>query len=310
MSSSIRSLPPARQGGRSPESDGSTPRVDLALTASDLTFCYPNSEVQVISGVSVRLAPGDLTAIIGPNGSGKTTLLRLLSGALSPRSGQVSLDGRPMSAIHRQEIARRVAVVPQELAIPFPFSVRQLVEMGRTPHLSGSWMRHDSESGRGLVSQALEATGTAQFASRPITELSGGERQRAIIAMALAQQPAFLLLDEPTTHLDIQHQVEILRLLQVLNRERHIAVMATMHDLNLAAMYFDQILLLDQGRIVSAGAPAEVFSEDRLRRVFQTGIRVEIHPTLGTPNIILVPGPGQTPLTGSHRPSIGATGAG
>jgi iron complex transport system ATP-binding protein len=295
MSFSIHPWQQARQAGEPPGSEMATARVDVALTASELTFSYPNSTDQVISGVSVRLAPGDLTAIIGPNGSGKTTLLRLLSGALTPHSGQVSLAGRPLSTLRRREIAKRVAVVPQELAIPFPFSVRQLVEMGRTPHLSGGWMRHDNESGQTIVSRALEATGTTQFASRPITELSGGERQRVIIAMALAQQPEFLLLDEPTTHLDIQHQVEILRLLQFLNRERRIAVMATMHDLNLAAMYFDEIILLDQGRIVSVGTPAEVFSEDRLRRVFQTGLRVELHPTLGTPNIVLVPGPSQTP---------------
>lgn len=268
--------------------------VDEALVATNVTFAYPYSAALVIAGVTVRLAPGDLTAIIGPNGSGKTTLLRLLSGALSPLGGEVHLAGRPLAAFRRQEIAKRVAVVPQELAIPFPFTVRQLVEMGRTPHLSSGWWRRDSESGRSMVSQALSATGTMQFSARPITELSGGERQRAIIAMALAQQPEFLLLDEPTTHLDIQHQVEVLRLLQALNREHRIAVLATMHDLNLAAMYFDKIILLDQGRIVSMGSPAEVFSEERLRQVFQTGLRVERHPTLGTPNIVLVPGAGQT----------------
>jgi iron complex transport system ATP-binding protein len=267
--------------------------VDEALVATDVTFAYPNSATLVLDGVSVGLAPGDLTAIIGPNGSGKTTLLRLLSGALTPLRGEVSLAGRPLAAFRREEIARHVAVVPQELAIPFPFTVRQLVEMGRTPHLTGGWWRHDSNSGGAMVSQALVATGTAQFSSRPITELSGGERQRAIIAMALAQQPEFLLLDEPTTHLDIQHQAEVLRLLQILNRDQHIAVMASMHDLNLAAMFFDKVILLDHGRIVSAGAPAEVFSEERLRQVFQTGLRVERHPTLGTPNIVLVPGQGR-----------------
>jgi iron complex transport system ATP-binding protein len=231
--------------------------TDGPLAAEDLTYAYPYSSALVIAGVTVRLAPGDLTAIIGPNGSGKTTLLRLLSGALVPQGGRVHLAGRPLASFGRQEIARLVAVAPQELAIPFPFTVRQLVEMGRSPHLSGGFWR-----------------------------------QRVIIAMALAQQPAFLLLDEPTTHLDIQHQVEVLSLLQSLHRDKGIAVMATMHDLNLAAMYFDRIILLDQGRIVSAGSPAEVFSEERLRQVFHTGLRVERHPTLGTPNIVLVPRPG------------------
>jgi iron complex transport system ATP-binding protein len=265
-----------------------------ALIASDVTFAYPYTCTNVIDGINIRLAPGDLTAIIGPNGSGKTTLLRLLSGALAPDRGQVRLAGRRLAAFSRQEIAKRVAVVPQELTIPFPFTVRQLVEMGRTPHLSSGWWRRDTDAGKRKVSEALSATDTTRFSARPITELSGGERQRAIIAMALAQQPEFLLLDEPTTHLDIQHQVEVLRLVQALNRQHHIAVMATMHDLNLAAMYFDRIVLLDHGHIVSAGSPAEVFSEDRLRQVFQTALRVERHPTLGTPNIVLEPGVSQT----------------
>jgi iron complex transport system ATP-binding protein len=294
MSSRTASTAPALLGGVVNSGASGPPRGNTALTASDVTFAYPLTCTNVIAGITIRLAPGDLTAIIGPNGSGKTTLLRLLSGALAPDVGQVRLAGRPLAGFSRQEIARLVAVVPQELAIPFPFTVRQLVEMGRTPHLSGGWWRRDTESGRRLVSEALSATDTMRFSARPITELSGGERQRAIIAMALAQQPEFLLLDEPTTHLDIQHQVEVLAILQALNRQHQIAIMATMHDLNLAAMYFDRIVLLDHGRIVSTGSPAEVFSEARLRQVFQTGLRVERHPTLGTPNIVLEPGPSQT----------------
>jgi iron complex transport system ATP-binding protein len=294
MFSDSTPLPTAQRAVAVPRARSTPAKVDAALTATEVTFAYPYFCARVIDGLTITLAQGDLTAIIGPNGSGKTTLLRLLSGALAPDVGQIRLAGRPLTSFSRQEIAKRVAVVPQELAMPFPFTVRQLVEMGRTPHLSGGWWRRDTDSGKALVSDALSATGTTQFSSRPITELSGGERQRAIIAMALAQQPEFLLLDEPTTHLDIQHQVEILRLLQALNRQHHIAVMATMHDLNLASMYFDTIVLLDQGRIVSTGSPAEVFSEDRLRQVFQTGLRVERHPTLGTPNVVLMPGPGQT----------------
>jgi iron complex transport system ATP-binding protein len=279
MFSDSTPLPTAQRAVAVPRARSTPAKVDAALTATEVTFAYPYFCARVIDGLTITLAQGDLTAIIGPNGSGKTTLLRLLSGALAPDVGQIRLAGRPLTSFSRQEIAKRVAVVPQELAMPFPFTVRQLVEMGRTPHLSGGWWRRDTDSGKALVSDALSATGTTQFSSRPITELSGGERQRAIIAMALAQQPEFLLLDEPTTHLDIQH---------------HIAVMATMHDLNLASMYFDTIVLLDQGRIVSTGSPAEVFSEDRLRQVFQTGLRVERHPTLGTPNVVLMPGPGQT----------------
>ncbi len=274
------------------------PLESQVLAADAVAFSYPYSAATILSGISISLAPGDLTAIIGPNGSGKTTLLRLLSGGLRPQAGQVRLAGVPLTSLARQEIAKRVAVVPQEIAIPFPLTVRQLVEMGRTPHLSGGWWRRDSAAGMDAISGAMAATATSAFASRPITELSGGERQRAIIAMALAQQPEFLLLDEPTTHLDIQHQVEVLKLLQSLNRQQHIAVLATMHDLNLAAMYFDKIVLLDHGSIISLGTPAEVFSEERLRRVFQTGLRVERHPTLGTPNIVLDPGSGlgHTPL--------------
>jgi iron complex transport system ATP-binding protein len=183
-----------------------------------------------------------------------------------------------------------VAVVPQEVSVPFPFTVRELVEMGRTPHLSGGLWRSIRLADRNAVDEALEATATAALASRPVNELSGGERQRAIMAMALAQHPDYLLLDEPTTHLDIQHQAEVLDLLARLNRERRIAVLATMHDLNLAALYFDRLIMLDQGRIVSSGEPSEVLSEDRVRQVFHASVRVEHHPTTGVPRIVIQPG--------------------
>jgi iron complex transport system ATP-binding protein len=256
------------------------------LQAIDLTYAY--YQEPVVAGVSLDLAPGDMTAIIGPNGSGKTTLLRLLSGMLRPGRGQVRLEGRTLASHGRKEIAQRLATVPQELSIPFPFTTRELVEMGRTPHLTHGWWNGSDPAGRRAVDEALGATGMAALARRPVNELSGGERQRAIIALALAQRPRYLLLDEPTTHLDIQHQIEVLELLARLNRERQIAVLATIHDLNLAALYFRRLILLDQGRIASAGTPQEVLTEERLRQVFHAAVRVTPDPVTRLPHVMLL----------------------
>jgi iron complex transport system ATP-binding protein len=251
-------------------------------------LAYSYSDGPVIDGVSVSLTPTGLTAVIGPNGSGKTTLLRLLSGVLPPSSGQVSLEGRPLPSMTRKEIAQRLAMVPQELTLPFPFTVRQLVELGRTPHLARGWWNGRDRGGLRAVEEALAATGTLSLGHRSVNELSGGERQRVVIAMALAQQPDYLLLDEPTTHLDIQHQLEILDLLVHLNKERGVAVLATMHDLNLAALYFDNLVLLNRGHVVVTGPPAQVLSENCLRQVFHTALRVATHPTANVPQVILV----------------------
>jgi iron complex transport system ATP-binding protein len=225
--------------------------------------------------------------LIGPNGSGKTTLLRVLSGLMAPRRGHVYLDGRNIREFSRREIARRVAVVPQELAMPFAFSAYEMVMMGRTPHVRpilGAGPRD-----RQVVTEKMELTATSVLAERPFNELSGGEKQRVIMAMALAQEPQILLLDEPTVHLDINHQVEILELIKRLNRQENLTVLATMHDLNLAALYFDRLILLDGGRVAANGSPAEVLREESIRQVFQADVQVQEHPTHHTPQIVVLP---------------------
>ncbi len=258
-----------------------------ALKAAGVDFCYYVNDGLVLSGVSLELGAGELVGLIGPNGSGKTTLLRVLSGLLVPSRGRVYLDGQDVRAFDRRQVAQRVAVVPQELAMPFAFSAYEMVMMGRTPHVRpilGAGPRD-----RQVVAEKMELTATSVLAERPFVELSGGEKQRVIIAMALAQEPQVLLLDEPTVHLDINHQVEILELIKRLNRRESLTVLATMHDLNLAALYFDRLILLDGGRVVASGSPAEVLRQESIRQVFQTDVQVQEHPTRHTPQVVVLP---------------------
>ncbi len=255
------------------------------LQAEGLVFSY-NSH-PLLEGIDLSLGRGDLVGMIGPNGSGKTTLLKLLSGILRPQRGQVSLQGQPLRAHTRRQIAQRIAVVPQELQVPFSFSAREIVEMGRTPHVR-PW-HGETALDRQVVEQVMDATDTAPLAERLFNELSGGEQQRVVIAMALAQEPEVLLLDEPTVHLDINHQVEILELLTQLNRERGLTVLATMHDLNLASLYFGRLAMLNQGHIVAEGAPGDVLREDRLREIFGAQVQVQPHPTRQRPQVIVLP---------------------
>ena len=257
----------------------------IAVETRGVDFSYYDG--LVLRDVSLCLRAGDLMGLIGPNGSGKTTLLRVLSGLLPPKRGHVYLDGRNVRELSRRQIAQRVAVVPQELAMPFAFSAYEMVMMGRTPHVRpilGAGPRD-----RQAVAEKMELTATSVLAARPFSELSGGEKQRVIIAMALAQEPDILLLDEPTVHLDINHQVEILELIKRLNRQESLTVLATMHDLNLAALYFDRLILLDGGQVVANGSPAEVLREESIRQVFQADVQVQQHPTRRTPQVVVLP---------------------
>ncbi len=257
------------------------------MKAAGVDFRYYESGGLVLRGISLELGAGELVSLIGPNGSGKTTLLRVLSGLLAPSRGAVYLDGQDLRAFDRRQIAQRVAVVPQELAMPFAFSAYDMVMMGRTPHVRpilGAGSRD-----RQVAAEKMELTATSVLADRPFNELSGGEKQRVIIAMALAQEPEILLLDEPTVHLDINHQVEILELIKRLNRQEGLTVLATMHDLNLAALYFNRLILLDGGQVVASGSPAEVLREESIRQVFQADVQVQPHPTQHIPQIVVLP---------------------
>jgi iron complex transport system ATP-binding protein len=237
-----------------------------------VTFGYGRQPL--FHSVSLRIDTGEMVGLLGPNGSGKTTLLRLLSGVLRPQQGTVLLVGRDLQAWGRRGAAQRIAVVPQELHVPFAFTVEHMVNLGRMPFISsffGSLSKHDRE----IVQDAMEVAGVTPLAERIFNELSGGERQRVMIAMALAQQPILLLLDEPTSHLDIKYQIETLELVQQLNWKRDVTVVAAMHDLNLAARYFPRLLLFQRGIVADAG-PAEVLEPGLLSRVYSVNVQVGI----------------------------------
>ncbi|MBN1268597.1 MAG: ABC transporter ATP-binding protein [Kiritimatiellae bacterium] len=236
----------------------------------------------VLQDVSLAVAEGDCVGLIGPNGAGKTTLLRVLSGALPVASGEVRVMGRPVRAYTRRERSRVAAFVPQSLPVPVAFSVAELAAMGRTPYVSG-WSRL-SAADRAAVERAMEQTDVRHLADRSVGELSAGEMQRAIVAMALAQEPRILLLDEPTAHLDIHHAWGLMEIVRGLNRSQGLTVVMSAHDLNLAAEFCTRLVLLERGRVVAAGAAGTVLEEQVLSRVYR-------HPL-----VVLRPGPGDRRL--------------
>lgn len=263
--------------------DGTDACIAPMLQVREVTFGYGRQPL--LYSVSLNVHPGEMIGLLGPNGSGKTTLLRLISGFLHPQQGDILLEGRSLLQWGRRGAAQRIAVVPQELHIPFAFTVEHMVGLGRTPFVKtffGSRTQHDRE----IVRDALEATGITALADRIFNELSGGERQRVMIAMALAQQPLMLLLDEPTSHLDIKYQIETLELVQRLNRERGVTTIAAIHDLNLAARYFSRLLLFQRGIVADAG-PAEVLESGLLSRVY--GVNVQVGIMRGATHLSVLP---------------------
>jgi len=260
------------------------------LRLQGVSFFYLNGFR--LHDIDIEVRAGEMVGLLGPNGCGKTTLIRLASGVLSPARGEVWLGGVPLRRLSRKEVARRLAVVPQYFHIPFAFTVDEVVLLGRTPFVRA--LAGETEQDCAIARRAMELTGVAQLAQRTFNELSGGERQKAILAMALAQEPRVLLLDEPTAHLDINHQVEILELVKSLNREQGATVVAAMHDLNLAALYFDRLVLLNDGHIVADGSPAEVLTEVTIREVFGAWVRVEQHPSAPVPHVVVLPRSGDS----------------
>jgi iron complex transport system ATP-binding protein len=244
---------------------------------------YRYAAEPAVSDVSFSVERGEFVGIIGPNGSGKSTLLRLVSGVLPPWRGEIRIDGKPVSAYKRSELCRRVAVVPQETRIDFPFSVMEVVLFGRTPHLGGFGFEDDPDLQ--AAERAMARTQTSHLARRAITQLSGGERQRVILARALAQEPRFLLLDEPAAFLDIRHEVEMYDLLRELQGEG-MTILNVLHDLNLAALYCDRLVLLDEGRLAQVGTPEEVLTYATLTRVYGTDIYVHKNEITGGLNIL------------------------
>ncbi|MBI2345443.1 MAG: ABC transporter ATP-binding protein [Deltaproteobacteria bacterium] len=249
------------------------------LTTDSIAFAYDS--LPVLTDVSLTVSKGQCLGILGPNGSGKSTLCKLLAGLLTPQAGAIALDGRQLAAIPRAERARAIAYVPQQTEVSFPLTVREVVSLGRMPHTDGlGWER---SADLAAVAAALDAMDATHLAGRLVQTLSGGERQRVFIARALAQEPALLILDEPTTHLDLRHQQACWQLLARLRRERPLTVIAAMHDLNCAADYCDMICLLNNGNLCALGPPAEILTAEQMRAVFETTIVVGTHPVTGRP---------------------------
>jgi iron complex transport system ATP-binding protein len=244
---------------------------------------------KVLESVRLKVESGTLVGILGPNGSGKTTLLRSVSRVLKPRRGTVLLNDLNVYEMKTVEVARQMAVVPQDTVMTFNFTVQDIVLMGRNPHLTRFKM--EGEKDIVIVREAMKLTNTSYLAERSITELSGGERQRVMIARALTQEPKVLLLDEPTSHLDINNQLEIMDLIKKLCKERNILVLAVFHDFNLAARYSDMIILMKEGKIYSCGSPREVFTRENLNQVFQVDTMVKKHPITGFLYVVPMPRP-------------------
>jgi iron complex transport system ATP-binding protein len=258
-----------------------------ALTIDNLSFNY-SPGIPVLRDIALSVHPGEFLSVVGPNGSGKSTFLKICGRIHAPDRGTVSLYGRSLSSIPRNELARRIGYVFQDHTVHFPFTVYEVVLMGRAPHTRGALF--EGEEDHAIAMRMMEKTDIAHLATQAVSRLSGGERQRAFIARALAQQPEIMLLDEPNAHLDIAHQVEIFGLMKELNRESGLTVVAVSHDLNLAASYSDRIALLLCGGLVAVGSPDEVLTSNVIREVFRTDVLIDVHPVHGAPRITLTSG--------------------
>jgi len=253
-----------------------------ALEVKNLDFSYDGQPV--LRDVSFVLREGEFLGIIGPNGAGKSTLLRLLSRIIEVQRGEILVQGRKTRDLDRRDLARRIGFVPQETHFALDFSVADIVLTGRYPYLNP--FQSESSRDREIMEQALAEAGVAEFKNRPVNTLSSGERQRVVIARALCQQPKILLLDEPTSHLDLHHQTGIMGLLRKLN-DQGISIVIVNHDLNLAALYCRRLILLDRGKIRSDGTPTELLDEKLLRKVYQSEVRVIRHPDRDVPQVLL-----------------------
>ena len=260
----------------------SAPAVPSRLETRGLTLGYDGHPV--VEDLSLRIADGRVTAIIGPNGCGKSTLLRGLGRLLRPMAGSVTLDGTSLARLPTRRIAQLLAVLPQSSSAPEGLTVADLVSRGRHPRQR--WYQQFSVSDEHAVRRALEATGIAEFADTPVDELSGGQAQRAWISLTLVQDTDILLLDEPTTYLDLAHQVEILELVHRLNRDLGRTVVMVLHDISLAARFSDHVVAMNAGRIVAHGTPEEVVTEDLLAEVFGLRAQIVAEPVTGRPHVI------------------------
>ena len=259
------------------------------LELSHVAATYPGKpyDQPAVRDIDLQVSAGEVIALIGPNGAGKSTLLRVAGGVLKPTRGQALLEGVDLRSLSARDTARRVAVVPQDGSVPAGLLVREMVGLGRTPY--ARLLLGPTAEDRRAVEWAISAAGIDPLVDRFVDELSGGERQRVVLARALAQRPRLLLLDEPTANLDLHHQVAMLELVRGLTRDQGLAVLAAVHDLQLAALYFDRVALLHQGQLVSQGAPEAVLTAELLQETFGQRVVLSAHPTHGVPLVALVP---------------------
>jgi iron complex transport system ATP-binding protein len=260
------------------------------LEAQHLVLGYARDIPAIVQGLSLALEPGKFVGVVGPNGSGKSTLVRALSRVLKPHDGAVRLNGRDLySSVSARESARAIATVPQTTSIAFEFTVREIVEMGRTPHRSQSPFASPTARDRDIVENAMSQAGVTALRDRIASTLSGGEQQRVLLARALAQEPSILLLDEPTSHLDLHHQTAVLKSVRSLTQERGMATLAVLHDLNLAASYCDTLLLMKGGRAIAHGPVADVLTEANVHEAYGARVWVRCHPVSGRPYVLSLP---------------------
>jgi iron complex transport system ATP-binding protein len=258
----------------------------ITLEMQHVTLGYDHHTV--LRDITLKASPGEMVGLIGPNGSGKSTIIKALSHVINPHSGKTLVDGRDISSIPRRELACLVGVVPQLPLLPSTFTAFEIVLMGRNPHLG--LFQSEGRRDWALAWQAMAKTGTSQLAHRRVNELSGGEIQCVLIARVLVQETRAILLDEPTANLDIGRQVEILDLMKKLCTENHLAILAALHDLNLAAQYCDRLLLIHEGHLHADGTPAEVITDRNIKEVYGAENCVYTHPVNGLPTVLLSAG--------------------
>ncbi len=258
--------------------------MSSTISLEGVWFGYP--ERQIFAELNFSLEKGEILGLIGPNSSGKTTLLKIMAGLLPPQKGRVLLNGQDLRSFSRAQVARHIAVVPQEVHVPFSFTVAEIVLMGRAPYLKRlGWEKaHDLK----VAQEAMALTDVAGLENRFFWELSQGEKQRVLIARALAQEAQVLLMDEPTSHLDLNHQIEINELMQRLNSEKKLTVLHISHDLNLAAEFSHRLVLLHQGAVFARGRPEEVLTEENIRRVYEMEVVIEKNPFSGVPRVLAI----------------------
>jgi iron complex transport system ATP-binding protein len=269
--------------------------MNTILDINNLVFNY--GPQPVLKGITLSVKEREISGIIGPNGAGKSTLLKLSCGILHPTHGEIKIYNKSLSKWKRRDLARKMAYVPQDTHVPFTFNVSEIVLMGRTPYMG--LMEFESTKDFQIAEEMMKLTDTLHLADRYFDQLSGGERQRVLIARALAQQPDILLLDEPTTHLDINHQAEIMELVTKLNREHGLTVILVTHDLNLASLYCSTLFMMKKGEMVMEGSPSQVLTKELIFKTYGYGTMVIEHPIKKVP-LVTLQVPGDEELSGEE----------